>query len=134
MTWRNEKRGRGVPKFARHALAAAACFAAGAGAMYLLNPSNGLRRRRANDRLIRARLGSAIAGSVSRPAAARASVGGGIVTLRGDVPLAEVDGLLCAVYAVDGVRDITNRLHEMPPAAMPNLGATARGPELAGVP
>ena len=126
MTRRYHRSRRDVPGVANHALTAVACFVAGAGAMHLLNPSNGFRRRRANDRVIRAQVASAVAGSVTRPTAVRSSVSGGIVTLRGDVPLVEVDGLLRAVYAVDGVRDITNRLHEIPNAEHRSAGTTER--------
>ena len=122
--------GRGT----RHALAAMAGLAAGAGLVYLFDPVGGagrrtalgggastfnpagawarVRRRRLSNHFLLARVREAIGRSVSYPASVRASVSDGIVTLRGDVPLHEVDGLLRAVFAAGDVRDITNRLRE----------------------
>src|SRR5687768_11971721 len=107
--WHTAPRTRRNSPAAHPAAIALACFAAGAGLMFLLDHAGrggggsvwaGARRRRVTDRILLGRVGSAVESALSRPAAVRASVRDGIVTLRGEAPLREVDGLLCAVYAV----------------------------------
>ena len=144
---RDNRRHCGGERATRHVLAALAGLAAGAGLVYLLDPAEGARRRqtlggapsrtareawavvkrrRINDRVLLTRVREAIGRSVSYPASVRASVSDGIVTLRGDVPLHEVDGLLRAVYGAGEVRDITNRLREHPePIRLPAVAAEA---------
>jgi hypothetical protein len=148
--WLVEPRTRREQPVTNPAIIALACFAAGAGVMYLLDRAGpracgtaqaawaSARRRRVTDRILLGRVCSAVGSAVSSPSVVRASVNDGIVTLRGEAALHEVDGLLRAVYAVRGVRDITNRLHERPEPAAITESAVGTGSRirtgLAGMP
>jgi hypothetical protein len=77
----------------------------------------GLERRRREVRLLRIaedpvtrRVVTAVAGAVADPHRIRVGGRAGRVVLRGRVPAAELEELLWAVWAVDGVSDVDNRL------------------------
>ena len=96
--------------------------AGAAGLMYLLDPVSG-RQRRSQLRERLSRLGSNgaradlaervqahLAAVASHPEAIDVSVDDGCVTLRGTVPLEELDDLVDEVCAIDGVREVHNLL------------------------
>ena len=126
-------------------------FGAGAGLMYLFDPQCGPRRRdairewlssrnrpatgdnlRAGSLTLEERVRAVAWRSVSNPQNVWASARGGVVLLSGRVSRPEEDGLLKAVFAVQGVTEIINQLHshdelgDLPPVQAMRLRVNVR--------
>lgn len=82
---------------------------------------------RADDDTLRGRVRAALGRVVTHPHSVRADVHDGVVTLRGPVLRAEVDGLVQTVRAVRGVYDVVNELEEHEtPGNVPGLQGEGR--------
>lgn len=70
---------------------------------------DGGNRRDSSDPVLR-RVAAATAGAVTDPHRIRVDGGQGRVLLRGRIPAAEIEELLWAVWSVEGVQEVDNRL------------------------
>ena len=85
--------------------------AAGAAAMYYLDPETGRRRRAlVRDDVLHERIRSRLGREVARPGDVEVEVNDGHVVLSGSASAEEMDSLARAVAGIDGVNDVENRL------------------------
>jgi osmotically-inducible protein OsmY len=104
----------------KHALNVAAAFAAGAGAVYLLDkafaPESGRWGRilpvqpEENDARLREAVRTHLDGLVSHPRAVEVEVSDGVVRVSGQVLAMELDGLLSQLVRIPGVHRVHNAL------------------------